>query len=73
MMRVAGDREATGLEGVHRRSSLESVEVTMELFTALTLGVGFDSVLCRTRNESLRGRDGDTRGSVSSQGRRLCR
>lgn len=76
-MRVDGDKDATGLEGVHRRSLLESVGlIEAEPFTALpvpvTLGV-VDFVLCRTRNESFRGRNGDARGSVSSQMRRFWR
>lgn len=64
-MRVDGDREATGLEdAIWGSSSLEPMASTVKVSTA---ALEADFVLRWTRNESTRGRNGDARGSVSTQ------
>lgn len=63
-MRVDGDREATGLEGRSWGSSLESTGMMVALSTA---ALEADFTLRWTLNESTLGRNGDARGSVSTQ------
>ena len=64
-MRVDGDREANGLEDAIWGSPL--LEPTASAVRVLIAALEADLVLRWTRNESSRGRNGDTRGSVSTQ------